>query len=94
MYGFSSIAYSLTTLIQKIKKFEWSEACEQCFQIFKDRHTTNLVFTLPEGTKVFIVYCYLFRVGLVCLMQQEKVLVYASRCILSNNQCLFSKRIL
>ena len=29
--GFASIASPLTTLTQKSKKFEWSEACERSF---------------------------------------------------------------
>ena len=45
--GFASIASPLTTLTQKIKKFEWSEACERSFRILKDRLTSALVLTLP-----------------------------------------------
>ena len=43
--GFSSIACPLTTLTQKSKKFEWLEACERSFQMFKDRLTLALVLT-------------------------------------------------
>ena len=52
-----SIAYPLTTLTQKIMKFEWLEACERSFQILKDRLTSTMVLTLSEGTKGFVVYC-------------------------------------
>ena len=31
VYGFTSIASTLTTLTQKSKRFEWSEACEGIF---------------------------------------------------------------
>ena len=41
--GFSSIASPLTTLIQKSKKFEWWKACENSFQLFKDKLTYALV---------------------------------------------------
>ena len=64
MDSFASIASPLTTLTQKSKKFEWSEACERSFKILKDRLTSALVLTLPEGTKGFIVYCDASRVGL------------------------------
>ena len=79
MDGFASIASSLATLAQKNVKYEWSEACERSFQILKDRLTSALVLTLPEGTKGFGVYCDASRVGLGCvLMQHGKVLAYAS----------------
>ena len=37
---------------QKNVKFELSEACEKIFQLLKNRLTSDLVFTLAEGTKV------------------------------------------
>ena len=80
MDGFASIASLLTTLTQKSKKFEWSEACEKIFELLKDRLTSTRVLTLAEGTMGFVVYCDLFRVCLGCvLMQHEKVIAYASR---------------
>ena len=78
--GFESIASPLTTLTQKCKKFEWSEACERNFQMLKDRLTFAPVMTLPEGTKDFVVYSDASRVGLGCvIMQHGKVIAYASR---------------
>ena len=53
---FVCIASPLTTLTQKSKKFEWSEACDKSFQLLKSRLTSALVLTLPEGTKGFVVY--------------------------------------
>ena len=80
MDGFASITSRLTTLTQKSKKFEWSEAFEKRFQMFKERLTSALMFTLPEGTKGFVVYCDASRVGLGCvLMAHEKEIAYASR---------------
>ena len=49
--GFASIASPLTTLTQKSKMFEWSEACEKILQLLKDRLTFATVLTLPEATK-------------------------------------------
>ncbi|WMV09398.1 hypothetical protein MTR67_002783 [Solanum verrucosum] len=78
--GFSSIAYPLTILTQKKIKFVWSEACEKRFQEFKDRLTFALVLTLLEGCDGFMVYFDALRVVLGCvLMQNEKVIAYASR---------------
>ena len=55
--GFASIASSLTTLTQKSMKFEWSGKCEKIFQKMKESLTSAAVLSLPEGTKVFIVFC-------------------------------------
>ena len=61
-------------------KFEWSKACEKCFQVLKHKLTSVLVLTLPEGNEGFVVYCDAFRVGLGCvLMHHGKVIAYASR---------------
>ncbi|WMV19054.1 hypothetical protein MTR67_012439 [Solanum verrucosum] len=77
--GFSSIASPLT---QKKVKFIWSEKCEKSFQELNDRLTFAPVFTLLEGPDGFVVYCDDSRIGLGCvLMQNEKVIAYASRQI-------------
>ena len=60
---FASIASPLTTLTQKSKKFELSEACEKSFLLLKDRLTSSLVLTILECTKGFVVYCDTSRVG-------------------------------
>ena len=79
MEGFASISSPLTTLTQNNVKFEWSESCEKCFQDLKDKLTSALVLTLPEGNQVFVVYCDASRVGLGCvLMHYSKVIAYAS----------------
>ena len=71
MDGFTSIASPLTTLTHKSKIFEWSEACERSFKLLKDRLTSALVLTLPEGTKGFVEYCDATRVGLGCMLMQH-----------------------
>ncbi|XP_070006116.1 uncharacterized protein [Nicotiana sylvestris] len=38
--GFSTLASLLTKLMQKVVKFQWSEACEKSFQELKSRLTT------------------------------------------------------
>ncbi|WMV50963.1 hypothetical protein MTR67_044348, partial [Solanum verrucosum] len=47
------------------------EAYEKSFQELKDRLTTGLVLTLPEGTDGFVVYCDASRVGLGCVLMQN-----------------------
>ena len=69
-------------LIQKKAKFVWSEACERFFQELKDKLTSALVLTLPEGIKGFVVYCDASREGLGCvLIQHGNLITYAYRQI-------------
>ncbi|WMV30467.1 hypothetical protein MTR67_023852, partial [Solanum verrucosum] len=50
------------------------------FQELKYRLTSAPVLNLPEGTDGFVVYYDASRIGIGCvLMQNEKVIAYASR---------------
>ena len=70
----------MTRLTRKWVKFEWDEECEEAFLELKQRLTTALVLTIPIYGEPFTVYCDASIVGLRCvLMQQGKVVVYASR---------------
>ena len=52
----------------------------ESFEELKTRLTTTPVFTLPEGSDGYVIYCDASRVGLGCvLMQRDKVIEYASR---------------
>ncbi|WMV49966.1 hypothetical protein MTR67_043351 [Solanum verrucosum] len=65
----------LTTLTQNKVKFEFSEACERSFQELKDRLTSAMVLTLPEGTDGFAIYFEASRVGLGCMLMHHEVSV-------------------
>ena len=53
----------------------------------KDRLTSALVITLLYGTKGFVVFCYLSRVGLGCVLTKHvKVVSYASRQLKVNEK--------
>jgi hypothetical protein len=85
--GFSKIARPMTKLLKKEKKFNWTESCEKSFQELKRRLTTAPVLTLPDIQRDFVVYCDTSRQGLGCvLMQDEKVVVYASRQLKPHEQ--------
>ena len=56
MDNFAFIVSPLTSLTQKSKNLEWSEACEKSFQLLKDRLISAPILSLPEGTKGFVVY--------------------------------------
>jgi hypothetical protein len=55
--GFSKIARPMTMLLQKDKKFEWTNACERSFYELKRRLTTVPVLVLPDIHKDFTIYC-------------------------------------
>jgi hypothetical protein len=78
--GFSKIVRPMTTLLQKDKKFEWTNACERSFCELKRRLTTTPVLVLSDIHKDFTIYYDASRKGLGCvLMQEGRVVAYASR---------------
>nr|GEW39930.1 hypothetical protein [Tanacetum cinerariifolium] len=71
---------SPTELTQKNKTYEWGEEEEDAFQLLKDKLCTAPILALPKGSKDFVVYCDASLKGYgVVLMQQEKVIAYASQ---------------
>ena len=77
---FSQIAIPLTRLTQKRIKFEWSSECEQSFQDLKQRLISAPVLTLPSNNGGFVIYSDTSKKRLGCvLMQNDKVIAYASR---------------
>ncbi|KAA0036538.1 pol protein [Cucumis melo var. makuwa] len=77
---FSRIASPLTQLTRKGTPFVWSPACESSFQMLKQKLVTAPVLTVPDGSGNFVIYSDASKKGLGCvLMQQGKVVAYASR---------------
>ena len=84
---FSIIAKPMTKLTQKNVKFVWTQECEHCFQMLKEKLVTAPILTLPEPGKYFTVYSDASRVGFGCvLMQDGKVIAYASRQLMTHEQ--------
>ncbi|KAL0537094.1 hypothetical protein IC582_026064 [Cucumis melo] len=85
--NFSRIATPLTQLTRKGAPFVWSKACEDSFQNLKQKLVTAPVLTVPDGSGSFLIYSDASKKGLGCvLMQQGKVVVYASRQLKSHEQ--------
>ena len=85
--GFSSIARPLTRLLQKDKKFRWTDECEQAFELLKQRVTLAPVLVLPDDSGEYEVYTDASLRGLGCvLMQHGKVIAYASRQLKPHEQ--------
>ncbi|GKD13633.1 putative reverse transcriptase domain-containing protein, partial [Tanacetum coccineum] len=67
-------------LTQKNKTSVWGDKQYEAFRILKEKLGNALVLALPDGPNDFVVYCDASRQGFGCvLMQQGKVIVYASR---------------
>ena len=78
--GFSTLEAPFTILMKKDRKFEWKNRCEQSFQKLKRILKSVHVFVLSIDDTEFIIYCDASKAGLgVVLMQNGKVIVYASR---------------
>nr|GEV44101.1 hypothetical protein [Tanacetum cinerariifolium] len=60
--------------------FEWGDKQEAAFQTLKNKLYSAPIFALPQGAENFIIYCDASHKGLgAVLMQNEKVIAYASR---------------
>ncbi|KAA0043132.1 ty3-gypsy retrotransposon protein [Cucumis melo var. makuwa] len=67
--------------------FVWSKACEDSFQSLKQKLVTAPVLTVPDGSGSFVIYSDASKKSLGCvLMQQGKVVAYASRQLKSHEQ--------
>ncbi|KAL0536597.1 hypothetical protein IC582_025549 [Cucumis melo] len=85
--NFSRIATPLTQLTRKGAPFVWSKACEDSFQTLKQKLVTAPVLTVPDGSGSYVIYSDASKKGLGCvLMQQGKVVAYASRQLKSHEQ--------
>nr|GFA93854.1 retrotransposable element Tf2 [Tanacetum cinerariifolium] len=77
---FSKIAMPMTKLTQKKVVFEWGDKQEAGFHTLKNKLCSAPILAHPQGDEIFIVYCDAPHRGLgVVLMQNEKVITYASR---------------
>ena len=78
--GFSMAVASMTRLLQKNVKYEWSEKCQRSFDKLKVFLTKAPVLTQPTYGKEYVIFSDASLIGLRCvLMQEGKVVAYASR---------------
>jgi hypothetical protein len=77
--NFSKISKPITELLKKGKKYVWSEACDEAFQMLKNLLTTSPMLAQPDIAKSFDVYYDASSTGLGCvLMQKGRVISYSS----------------
>ena len=63
--NFSKVATSLTNLMQKTTKYEWTKKCKEAFQELKKSLTSATVLALPTNGENFVVYSDASKVDLV-----------------------------
>ena len=85
--GFYVIASPLTKLLRKGIKFEWTDKCQNSFEQLKGMLVEAPVLTQPTLRKEYTLYSDASGIGLGCiLMQDGKVVAYASRQLKSHKQ--------
>jgi hypothetical protein len=55
--GFYKIARPMTSLLAKKVEFKWTPACQESFEMLKQKLTTASILVLPDVQKPFSVYC-------------------------------------
>jgi hypothetical protein len=69
----------MTALLAKKVEFKWTLACQESFEMLKQKLTTPPVLVLLDVHKSFSVYCDALYTELGCvLMQEGKVVAYSS----------------
>ncbi|GJT77322.1 putative reverse transcriptase domain-containing protein, partial [Tanacetum coccineum] len=78
--GFLKIAKPMTKLTQKKVAFAWGDKQEVAFHTLKNKLCSAPILALPQGAENIIIYCDASHKGMgMVLMQNEKVIAYASR---------------
>ena len=84
---FSRVATPLSQLTRKWTPFVWNKVCKDNFQNLKQKLVTALVLIVSDGFESFVTYNDASKKGIGCvLMQQGKVVVYASHQLKSHEQ--------
>ena len=68
---YSTLAKPLTELTKKAAKFEWSEQCEQAFQILKTKFTEEPILRMPDLSAPFQVECDASKVATGGVLRQQ-----------------------
>ena len=99
--NFSAIATPLYELTKKKVKFQWSQKCEEAFQLLKRKLVEAPILAYPTREDTFILDtdASLFGIGAVLSQQQngeERVIAYASKTLSSTqrNYCTTMRELL
>ena len=72
---FSKIAYPITSLEKKGKKFDWNEKCMESFNKLKHLLTTSYILKIVDPFKDFLVCTNVCKEGLGRVLIQENYIV-------------------
>ena len=73
--NFSKIAYPITSLQRKGRKFVWTEKCQSAFEYLKETLTTTPILRVLDPQKKFVVITDVSGKGVGgVLMQDEQVI--------------------
>lgn len=91
VYGlFSNVAYPLTRITQKDKKFEWSKDCEKAFNSLKHLLPTTPILSSPSTNDMFILDTDASAYGVGAVLSQlqdgKKVIIAYGSKTLSRSQ--------
>lgn len=86
MKGFADIAQPLHQLVEKGKRFQWTEDCQQAFEQLKASLINAPVLAYPDPSKTFILDTDASDAGIAAVLSQEdggheRVVAYASRAL-------------
>jgi hypothetical protein len=77
----------MTELLKKGVKFSWDKKYKDAFHTIRDHLTTATVLAQPNVSKPFNICCDALGIGLGCvLMQDNRVIAYASRALRAHEQ--------
>lgn len=89
--GFADIARPLHQLVEKGKRFQWTDDCQRAFDQLKASLITAPVLAYPDPSKPFILDTDARGVGVGAVLSQEEggheqVVAYASRALTKQEQ--------
>ena len=73
IHNYSTIAYPLTELVKKDKKFGWTTSCQEAYDEILDKLTNPPVLTYPNYNRKFIVTTDASLDGIGAVLSQEDI---------------------
>ena len=68
---FADIARPLNFLTRKGVEFEWTEICQQNFNLLKNARTTKPILVYPDPNKAYVLFTDVSKYAWSCVLTQE-----------------------
>ena len=69
---FSDLARPLNSLTQKNIEFEWSQVCQESFELLKNSLMTEPILTYPDPNLPYVLFTDASKYAWACVLTQEK----------------------